>query len=179
MTTIHNTTITEPVYLPSDCWSEVLSFINTRKRILVEPVSKEIQTSLQNSFADQVIDLRNTRVTDAGLARFAKMKEINLGYCRAGRLERHNYPVNSISDAGLAHLKNVEVINLKGCTWLTDAGLAHLEKVKVINLFGCVEVTDAGLAHLKNVEKIYLGRCDGVTNAERQRLKTIGVEVIG
>ena len=136
MTTIHNTTITEPVYLPSDCWSEVLSFINTRKRILVEPVSKEIQTSLQNSFADQVIDLRNTRVTDAGLARFAKMKEINLGYCRAGRLERHNYPVNSISDAGLAHLKNVEVINLKGCTWLTDAGLAHLEKVKVINLFG-------------------------------------------
>ena len=126
MTTIYNTTITEPVYLPADCWCEVLSFVTDAKdrfKVLTTDKDIYISLSLKNSFTEQTVNLRRSGVT--------------------------------------------------------DAGLAHLAKVEVIDLWSCQRVTDAGLAHLANVKEIYLGRCDGVTNAERQRLKTIGVEVIG
>ena len=145
MTTIHNTTITEPVYLPADCWCEVLSFVTDAKdRFKVLTTDKDIYTSLslKNSFTEQTVNLRRSGVTDAGLAHLAKAKEINLTRCE------------NITDAGLAHLRNVKEINLAGCENITDAGLAHLANVKVINLYYCRQITDAGLAHLRNVEKI-------------------------
>ena len=83
MTTIHNTTIIEPVYLPADCWCEVLSFVTDAKdRFKVLTTDKDIYTSLslKNSFTEQTVNLRRSGVTDAGLAHLAKAKEIKTRY---------------------------------------------------------------------------------------------------
>ena len=189
MTTIHNTTIIEPAYLPTDCWSEVLSFMPTRERFLTSQTNKEIYESLRFSFIGQTINLVNTKITDAGLAHLRNVKVINLQYCKnitgyglahLSNVEDINlWGCQGVTDAGLAHLSNVDNIGLSGCEGITDAGLAHLSNVKEIDLRECY-VTDAGLAYLENVKVINLTCCcDGVTDSGKQRLRARGVQVIG
>ena len=79
----------------------------------------------------------------------------------------------NITDAGLAHLENVEKIAFRFCKWITDTGLAHLENVKEIDLWGCQGFTDAGLAHLSNVDNIGLSACEGITDAGLTHLKNV------
>lgn len=75
-----------------------------------------------------VLNLRDTKITDAGLAEVGK-----LGQLRRLHLER-----TAIGDAGLGHLANLqqlEYLNLYG-TKVTDAGLAKLEPlVRLQKLF--------------------------------------------
>ena len=126
-------TIIEPVYLPRDCWSMVLSFLPTYNRTLVGPTNKQIYESLRNSFTGQsVMHLRNStrRRQDYKLALYESAKEVDLYCCY------------NITDADLVHLKNVKTINLAFNENITDAGLAHLKNVKEINLTGCQNITD-------------------------------------
>jgi len=77
-------------------------------------------------------------------------------------------------------LENVKVIDLSYCQYnITDAGLAHLENVEDINLTECHKITDAGIAHLENVKKINLSFCNNITDDVKQRLRASGVKVIG
>ena len=159
-------TTIESIYLPADCWSEVLSFIPTRERIHVAPTSKEIYKNICFSFTEQTIDLEYCRnITDAGLAHLENVETIDLGGCY------------NITDAGLAHLSSVKKINLSFCEGVTDAGLAHLRNVENIDLGCCKNITDAGLAHLKNVKEIHLSYCPGITDAGKQMLRERGVNV--
>jgi hypothetical protein len=168
MTTIHNTTITEPVYLPADCWCEVLSFVTDEKdRFKVSTTNKDIYTSqsLKNSFTGQTVDLSETGITDAGLAYLSNVKEIDLNMCE------------NITDAGLAHLENVEKIVLSDCENITDDGLVHLRNVEDINLSNCNNITNDGLAHLRNVKKIDLSNwdCLNITYAGLAHLSNVDV----
>lgn len=95
--------------------------------------------------ADKVssLDLARTKVTDAGLAKVAAMKNLQ-------ELHLEN---TAISDAGLDHLKglaSLEYLNLYN-TKVTDAGiakLAGLAKLKALYLWQS-GVTKAGVAALK------------------------------
>jgi hypothetical protein len=161
MAILNATNTIEPVRLPEDCWSDVLSFLPTIDRFQVAPTNKEIYTSLKNSFTGQTIDLTHTGVTDAGLAHLSHVKEIVLWGC------------DEVTDAGLAHLLNVKVINLWDCQEVTDTGLAHLSNVENINLCQCENITDAGLAHLSNVTKIDLSHCENITDAGLAHLSNV------
>jgi len=140
-------TTIEPIYLPDDCWSMALSFLPTYSRTLVGPTNKQIYGSLRNSFTGQkVMHLRSNKLSPImNLALYASAEEIDLYRCEC------------ITDVGLEHLKNVNVINLNTCRSITDAGLAHLKNVKKINLCE-TNITDAGLAYLRNVKVIDLTR---------------------
>lgn len=89
------------------------------------------------------LDLARTKVTDAGLAKIAGMKE----------LKELHLEGTSIGDAGLDHLKgltSLEYLNLYN-TKVTDAGiakLASLSKLKALYLWQS-GVTKAGVAALK------------------------------
>ena len=86
----------DSVYLPIDCWSEVLSFVTDAKdRFKVLTTNKDIYTSLsiKNSFTEQTVYLRSSGVTDAGLAHLSNVKEINLACCK------------NITDAGKQRLR--------------------------------------------------------------------------
>jgi len=91
------------------------------------------------------IDLRDTQVSDAGLAHLENLTA----------LERLYLSGTQVSDAGLAHLESLTALkelNLGG-TQVSDAGLAHLENLtalKVLFLYG-TQVSDAGLAHLERL----------------------------
>ncbi len=62
---------------------------------------------------------------------------------------------------------------------ISDDRLAHLENVEDINLTECHKITDAGIAHLENVKKINLSSCNNITDGVKQRLRARGVQVIG
>jgi hypothetical protein len=88
------------------------------------------------------LDLRGSRVTDAGLVHLAKatkLKQLWLDNCL-------------VTDAGLVHLKtlkNLESLRLNG-TRVTDKGLANLKgmaKLKSLTL-SHTSITDAGMVHL-------------------------------
>ena len=88
------------------------------------------------------LDLRGSRVTDAGLAHLAKatkLKQLWLDNCL-------------VTDAGLVHLKtlkNLESLRLNG-TRVTDKGLANLKgmaKLKSLTL-SHTSISDAGMVHL-------------------------------
>lgn len=84
----------------------------------------DAEVALLAGVADQVyaLNLADTKVTDAGLAPLAALKNVS-----ALHLER-----SSVTDAGLAHLAalvNLQYLNLYG-TGITDAGLAHVKGLK-------------------------------------------------
>ena len=99
--------------------------------------------------AEQLVwlDLARTKVTDAGLAPLAEIKNLT-------RLHLEN---TGISDAALAHL-------------------AGLEKLNYLNLYG-TQVSDAGLAHLKglkNLQKLYLWQTKVSYEAAQKLQEAIG-----
>ena len=94
------------------------------------------------------LDLRSSRVTDAGLLHLSKatnLKQLWLDNCL-------------VTDAGLAHLKtlkNLESVRLNG-TRVTDEGLANLKgmaKLKSLTLSN-TSITDAGMVHLASLTNL-------------------------
>jgi hypothetical protein len=123
------------------------------------------------------IDLRETAVTDAGLAALEGQKITSLWIDKTPITDTglkhlrglHTLTVLGlteigITDAGLKELEGLEnlfVLDLRANP-VTDAGLAHLDKL--INLRSLAltgtQVTDAGLNHIKalrNLQELYLG----------------------
>ncbi len=45
------------------------------------------------------------------------------------------------------------------CTEITDAGVAHLRGIHTLGMRGCTGVTDAGLAHLPSIHTLDMGWC--------------------
>lgn len=88
--------------------------IGDKELVLLEPAAAQIVW----------VDLGRTKVTDAGLATIAKMKN----------LEKLHLENTAITDAGLAQLAslgNLEYLNLYG-TKVTDAGIAKLASNKAL-----------------------------------------------
>lgn len=96
------------------------------------------------------IYLRNTKVTDAGVA---QLKDLP-------RLKSLDLRDTQATDAGFAPLKGLirlESLDLRG-TRVTDAVLAHMQELtqlKWLDLSG-TQVTDAGLTHLKGLTRLEL-----------------------
>lgn len=94
------------------------------------------------------VELGNTRVTDAFLARLQGLPGLQ-------QLYLHNTPV---TDAGMAHLKllsKLRVLTLDS-TRMTDAGLAHLQGLTGLVHLGLkgTRVSNAGLARLKDLKEL-------------------------
>ena len=96
----------------------------------------------------EVLDLRGSRVTDAGLKKLeglTRLRELNLGQ-------------TGISDAGLGaigKLGRLEVLNF-GFTQVTDdglGGLAGLARLRELRLDGNL-VTDVGLKHIRKLGRL-------------------------
>ena len=90
----------------------------------------------------QIVDLRNTQVTDAGLAqlkRLTNLKTLGLSWTQ-------------VTDAGLVHLEELTGLESLGLSWtrVTDAGLVHLKELPNLDTLWLknTRVTDAGLVHL-------------------------------
>jgi hypothetical protein len=93
----------------------------------------------------QVLDLRMTAVTDAGLVHLKGL----------AKLDRLNLSGTQITDAGLAHLRNLPEITVLDLhrTQVTDAGLEHLRgmtELESLDVFG-TGVTYDGLTRLDRV----------------------------
>jgi Leucine-rich repeat (LRR) protein len=111
------------------------------------------------------LDLQNTLVGDAGLARLAGMKKIKRLYLRS------NPASNKITDSGLVHLKELKSLEelVLPFTGITDAGLAQLvglDSLKKLEAFGD-GITDKGLSELAKMKSLEdLGiRSDSITDA--------------
>lgn len=113
---------------------------------LAESTVTDEQLIFLDSFPDlERLDLRATRITDAGLAHLK------------GCLRLRSLSLNSVcgvTDAGLSHLSNLadlERLDLQG-TGVTSKGIAHLAKLprlRALRLSGD-RITDDCMAHLKS-----------------------------
>jgi Leucine-rich repeat (LRR) protein/beta-lactamase regulating signal transducer with metallopeptidase domain/tetratricopeptide (TPR) repeat protein len=133
------------------------------------------------------LDLSDSDVTDAGLARLEEMtglKQLDLNRCAnitdAGlthlkplkNLRRLSLFGDHITDAGLANLKDLvdlETLQLFGSDQITDQGLANIaamKHLKDLNLSGS-QITDSGLTSLDDLklQGIWLDDCNGITDA--------------
>lgn len=95
-----------------------------------------------------LVDLRDTKVTDAGLEHLSGLSHLQT-------LALVN---TDVTDAGLGHL--TELSNLRDLslanTKVTDAGLDHLNglhQLQTLELLN-TKVTDAGLEHLKGLSRL-------------------------
>jgi beta-lactamase regulating signal transducer with metallopeptidase domain len=113
-----------------------------------------------------LIDLRETKVTDAGLEHlkgFSQLQYLFLGH-------------TDVTDAGLEHLKGLsqlQMLDLSG-TKVTDAGLEHLKGLTQLQtLFLGNHITDAGLENLKGLPQLHtLSLCDTqITDVGLEHLK--------
>ena len=87
----------------------------------------------------------NRNIMDDGMEVFSTLSQLtglNLSSC-------------SITDSGLAHLKNLihlQHLNLAFCNRITDVGLRHLHKLTTItylDLQGCVKISQGGVSKLE------------------------------
>jgi beta-lactamase regulating signal transducer with metallopeptidase domain/Leucine-rich repeat (LRR) protein/tetratricopeptide (TPR) repeat protein len=133
------------------------------------------------------LDLSDSDVTDAGLARLEEMtglKQLDLNRCAnitdAGlthlkplkNLRRLSLFGDHITDAGLANLKDLvdlQTLQLFGSDQITDHGLANIaamKHLKDLNLSGS-QITDSGLTSLDDLklQGLWLDDCNGITDA--------------
>ena len=138
------------------------------KKLIVTPDTSDAQFAQQvkGQTELEVLDLRESKLTDAGLAHvaaLANLKWLNLdgvGVTDSGlenlknlsSLEKLVLSNTAVTDAGLIHLHglaNLESLDLDGTT-VTDAGLAHLVSLSKLRALSLIDtaVTDGGLDHL-------------------------------
>jgi hypothetical protein len=105
----------------------------------------------------QRLTLGSDKLTDAGVAHLAGMKELRSLYLSA---------CPQVTDKGMAHLKklaDLEELWVTANPQVTDEGmksLAELGKLKWLSLYGCKRITDDGarqLRGLKNLKFAYFG----------------------
>ena len=100
------------------------------------------------------VDLSNTWVTDADLAKLARLPQ----------LESINLAYTKITDQGLEHLaplKNVKVLNLYYAESVTDQGIAHLKhwkNLEHLNLRG-TKVTSSLFEHIAQHDEAPIPGC--------------------
>jgi F-box/leucine-rich repeat protein 14 len=125
------------------------------------------------------LNLENTAITDAGLAKLkplVKLEIIGLRRCSnltdAGLAALESMPnlwrvellYTRIGDAGLAHLKNhakLKLLDVRGCERVSDVGLAHIKDsttIKALKLRNQTALTDAGLALLSGMNSTWKTR---------------------
>ena len=76
---------------------------------------------------------------------------------RAALLERADLSYSpGISDEGLAHLRGVRRVELRGCEQLTPAGIAHLGAVRALNVQGCSREVQRAARALKATRGVEL-----------------------
>jgi len=104
------------------------------------------------------LDLRNTAVSDAGLAHLAGLTKLRKLYLRS------NPATNKITDAGMVHLKNLRALEEIDLPWgddITDTGfafLADLDSLKKLNACsnGITDKSMATFAQMKSLEELDL-----------------------
>jgi hypothetical protein len=95
-----------------------------------------------------IVYMRGTKVTDAGLAHLAALQE----------LRQLDLSETNVTDAGLTHLANLRQLRwlLLGKTHVTDAGLAHLanlRELQTLDLYG-TDVRGPGLTSLAGLREL-------------------------
>lgn len=121
-------------------------------------------------------DLRNTRVTDAGLAHMKGLKGLQ-------SLDLYGSQATDAGLAGLQGLTSLQMLVLSG-TQVTDAGLAHLQGLTHLRLLALdhTPVADAGLVHLRGLTALQELRLTGspVTDAGLVHLQWLtGLRTLG
>lgn len=109
------------------------------------------------------LDLRQTKVTDAGLRHLQGMpllEDLVLGNADMSRVPRRQdrMPTSPITDAGLAHLRDLKKLRnltLEGLP-ITDAGLAAMDDLPGLSGFNLVrtQVKGPGLARFKSLSRL-------------------------
>lgn len=108
----------------------------------------------------RMLDLRDTRVSDAGVRRLGGLN----------RLKALILTGTAVSDQGLAPLKDMPQIMVLGLeeTKITDEGLRYLQglpNLVWLNLSG-TRVTDAGLRHLKECRRLEVLILEGCATSD-------------
>ncbi len=107
--------------------------------------------------------LGSTTLTDEDLQHFAGLRRLSMVRCRL------------VTDAGLAHLRGVEVLDLGGCSQrgLTAAALAPLAGALLdVSLWRCVQLPDEALAPLRgSIERLNISCCPQLTGAALAHLR--------
>ncbi len=105
----------------------------------------------------ELVNFWGSRVSDAGLAgvenlsRFPNLREVLISGCM----------ITDLSLKRLADWKQLEELHLHNCAKITDAGLAHLKDLPNLRFLrllqenaGTMPVTDAGLAHVADLQQL-------------------------
>lgn len=137
----------------------------------------------------QVLDLRQTPVTDAGVSHLVSarnLRQLHVGGSSGARRVgldpiRSGATYGSISDLSclvIAELKNLEVLDLSN-TYITDEGLGYLKELTQLRelYIANTRITDHGLATLtgmKNLEVLNLGNTL-ITDAGMVYLKSLSM----
>jgi hypothetical protein len=68
---------------------------------------------------------------------------------------------DTLTDAALAPLRGIRVLNMGACAQFTDAAFVHLKGIHTLLLPDCKQptITDAALAHLKGIKCLVLDSC--------------------
>jgi hypothetical protein len=118
------------------------------------PVTREMLAKmLEGGLGDELV-IADAQLVDEDLALLIESPQL----VRV-EIRRNESPFGDAALAYLAHLPNLDWINIPGGN-VTDAGLAEvaaLPKLRILNLHA-TQITDAGLASLKSLEKLELLR---------------------
>lgn len=143
------------------------------------------------------LDLRYSRITDAGLAQLQQLslQSLNLFDCRritddglVSLQQLHSLQtltVRFVGDAGLAHFQafpTLQHLELFDCP-LTDAGMVHLAEIPLVHLtlVVCYKLTDAGLYHLRGMQHLRvltLRYCTRLTDAGLNYLEHLRLDLL-
>jgi hypothetical protein len=167
-------------------------------RLNGRPVDDAVLAHLVNQYGNEIggLDLRNTPITDLGLApieRLGNLKQLSLGNAK-GLIPGTRVPASSITDAGLVHLSTrsqLTFLTLSGLP-VTDEGLAALRDLPDLvrlDLSG-TKVKGSGLGPLKSLASLnFLALDDTLLSdqglgflagaASLQHLKLNGVPLTG
>ena len=96
----------------------------------------------------QFLFIQSDRVTDATLARLARLPNVDMLHLKCGQ----------ISDAGLAHLGSMKQLESLGidCPRITDAGASHLSGLKSLEVLrlNSPQLTPDGIRRLKGLDRL-------------------------
>lgn len=79
------------------------------------------------------------------------MTDVSMGEC------------TQFTDASLASIAGVRVLDISDCSHFTDAGISKLSGVMPLNATGCSQLTDAAFTGLGVLEALHMAGCSCIT----------------
>ena len=117
-----------------------------------------------------ILSLADTKIIGICLRMNKRWKQIIETYSWMFNL---NFSSLRIKNESLKYFKNIKLINLSYCHFITDNGFKYLKGVHTINLSCCKQITDKGISYLKGVHTINLNYCEKITDQGLEYLKGV------